>query len=62
RDAAAADEPDLGALLGSLPAVRGDWGSGRLFSTKMVNVLLTDDGRVIAGAVTPERLYEVARG
>ncbi|MFI7574696.1 outer membrane lipoprotein carrier protein LolA [Micromonospora sp. NPDC049497] len=62
RDAAAADEPDVGALLGSLPAVRSDWGSGRLFSTKMVNVLLTDDGRVIAGAVTPERLYEVARG
>ncbi|MGK5739236.1 LolA family protein [Micromonospora sp. URMC 103] len=53
---------DLAGVLGSLPAVSGDWGSGRLFSSKLVTVLLTDDGRVLAGAVTPERLYEVARG
>ncbi|MFC0508829.1 LolA family protein [Micromonospora costi] len=53
---------ELAGALGSLPAVSGDWGSGRLFTTKLVTVLLTDDGRVLAGAVTPERLYEVARG
>ncbi|WDZ87726.1 LolA family protein [Micromonospora cathayae] len=47
-------------LLGSLPKVSGDWGSGRLFSGKMFSVLLTDDGRVLAGLVAPERLYEVA--
>ncbi|MGW4499635.1 LolA family protein [Micromonospora sp. NPDC004336] len=50
------------ALLGALPAVSGDWGNGRLLTGKLFSVLLTDDGRLIAGAVTPERLYEVARG
>ncbi|MEH1098859.1 LolA family protein [Micromonospora sp. CPCC 205561] len=50
------------ALLGALPAVSGDWGSGRLLTGKLFSALLTDDGRLIAGAVTPERLYEVARG
>ncbi|MCM0673971.1 hypothetical protein NCC78_04525 [Micromonospora phytophila] len=54
--------PDVGALLGGLPAVKGDWGSGRLLTGKLFSVLVTDDGRVLAGAVTPERLYEVARG
>ena len=33
---------------------------GRLLSTSLVSVLLTDDGRLLAGAVTPERLLEVA--
>jgi hypothetical protein len=27
---------------------------------KLFSVLLTDDGRLIAGAVTPSRLYAVA--
>ncbi|MDG4808692.1 sigma-E factor regulatory protein RseB domain-containing protein [Micromonospora sp. WMMD1120] len=58
----AAPDVDVAKLLGGLPAVSGDWGSGRLFSSKLVTVLLTDDGRVLAGAVTPERLYQVARG
>ncbi|WBB70145.1 sigma-E factor regulatory protein RseB domain-containing protein [Micromonospora sp. WMMD812] len=53
---------EFAGALGSLPAVRGDWGSGRLLTGKLFSVLLTDDGRVLAGAVTPERLYEVARG
>jgi outer membrane lipoprotein-sorting protein len=52
----------LSGLLGSVPKVSGDWGSGRLFTTKLVNVLLTDDGRILAGAVTPQRLYEAAQG
>lgn len=33
---------------------------GRLFSTSLANVLLTDDGRAFAGMVTPERLQAVA--
>ncbi|BCL16517.1 LolA family protein [Micromonospora sagamiensis] len=49
-------------LLNQLPKVSGAWGSGRLFSGTIFSVLLTDDGRVLAGLVTPERLYEVARG
>ncbi|NJC13836.1 outer membrane lipoprotein-sorting protein [Micromonospora profundi] len=58
----AADAPDMSKLLGGLTAVSGDWGSGRLLTSKLFSVLLTDDGRVLAGAVTPERLYQVARG
>ncbi|MBM0230660.1 hypothetical protein JNW91_01465 [Micromonospora sp. STR1_7] len=60
--AGAAPDVDVSKLLGGLPAVSGDWGSGRLLTGKLFSVLLTDDGRVLAGAVTPERLYQVARG
>lgn len=35
---------------------------GQLLETTLVNVLLTDDGRMLAGSVTPERLLEVAAG
>lgn len=35
---------------------------GRLLSTALVNVLLTDDGRVFAGAVSPEQLLDTANG
>ncbi|MCW3818408.1 hypothetical protein ONA91_28575 [Micromonospora sp. DR5-3] len=49
-------------LLGGLPKVSGDWGSGRLLTGKLFSVLLTDDGRVLAGLVTPERLYQAAKG
>lgn len=51
---------DLGAILGALPAVSGDWGSGRLLESALFSVLITDDGRIIAGAVGPETLYEAA--
>lgn len=47
-------------LLGSLPRVSGSWGSGRLIESGVVCALITDDGRVIAGAVDPARLYQVA--
>ncbi|WBB98839.1 hypothetical protein O7543_09245 [Solwaraspora sp. WMMA2080] len=47
-------------MLGDLPAVDGPWGSGRLFSSSLFTALIADDGRLYAGAVTPERLYEVA--
>lgn len=51
------DDPTAKALLESLPEVSGTWGHGRLLSTTLVNVVITDDGRVAAGSVTPERLY-----
>lgn len=35
-------------------------GGGSLISTKVVNVLFTDDGRVFAGAVTPQVLQDAA--
>ncbi|MEU4694796.1 hypothetical protein [Actinoplanes sp. NPDC023714] len=47
-------------LLGTLEPVSGTWGSGRLLSGSLFTVLITDDGRVFAGAVTPEALYAVA--
>jgi outer membrane lipoprotein-sorting protein len=52
--------PDLDAITGSLPKVSGKWGQGRLLQSALFSVLLTDDGRVLAGAVAPEKLYEVA--
>ncbi|WP_410812271.1 LolA family protein [Micromonospora sp. 067-2] len=60
---APAEAPDaaVSKLLGGLPAVSGNWGSGRLLTGKLFSVLLTDDGRILAGAVTPERLYQAAR-
>ncbi|MGX7671786.1 LolA family protein [Plantactinospora sp. DSM 117369] len=51
----------LRGLLGGLPEVSGEWGSGRLVTGKLFTALLTDDGRVFVGAVKPERLYEVAQ-
>ena len=49
-----------GAILDQLQRVRGGWGSGRLLTSSLVSVLLTDDGRLIAGAVPPELLYAAA--
>ncbi|MEV6521989.1 hypothetical protein AB0M43_08630 [Longispora sp. NPDC051575] len=52
---------DARGILGQLPKVSGDWGSGRLLSSKLFSALLTDDGRVIVGAVAPAKLYEAAK-
>ena len=51
---------DLSSILDSLPEVSGTWGSGRLLRSTLFSVLLTDDGRLIAGAVAPEVLYKAA--
>ena len=51
---------ELQSVLGSLPQVSGAWGSGRLLQSALFSVLLTDDGRVLGGAVAPEALYEAA--
>ncbi|MFD3996330.1 outer membrane lipoprotein carrier protein LolA [Streptomyces sp. NPDC058583] len=40
--------------------VTGTFGSGTLFKTKIVNALLTDDGRVYVGAVTKDALVDAA--
>jgi hypothetical protein len=50
----------LNAVVGNLPRASGSWGSGRVLSAKLFSVLLTDDGRIIAGAVSPDRLYQAA--
>ncbi|MGV9776810.1 LolA family protein [Streptosporangium sp. NPDC003464] len=48
------------ALMKSAKPVSGAWGSGRVIQTKLVSALLTDDGRLLVGAVTPEKLTEAA--
>jgi hypothetical protein len=52
--------PDIGALrvllLAATP-VHGHWGSGRLLETKLLSVLITSKGQILAGAVTPSVLY-----
>ncbi|MEV6304826.1 hypothetical protein AB0M02_35815 [Actinoplanes sp. NPDC051861] len=58
KDGAEAEQ--LQGFLDVMPKVSGTWGSGRLLSGALFSVLLTDDGRVFAGAVTPEALYAVA--
>ena len=62
--AASGPPTDLGRIDQVLAYVgmSGDWGSGRLLTGRLFSVLLTDDGRVVAGAVAPETLYEAARG
>lgn len=40
--------------------VKGDFGSGTVFSTRLVNALLTDDGTVYVGAVGKETLIDAA--
>jgi outer membrane lipoprotein-sorting protein len=50
----------LSAIIAQLPTVSGSWGTGRLLSTHLVSVLITNDGRVFAGAVAPSALYAAA--
>jgi outer membrane lipoprotein-sorting protein len=50
----------IGALLKSATPVSGSWGSGRLVKTSLISVLMTNNGRVFVGAVTPQVLYSAA--
>lgn len=60
-DLTSSDDPALTELLGQFPTVNGDWGQGRLVRTTLVNAVVTTDGRVAIGAVTPELLYAALR-
>ncbi|MEU3253717.1 DUF2092 domain-containing protein [Streptomyces sp. NPDC006997] len=52
---------DIGGFLGSLgDEVKGDFGSGTVFKTRLVNALVTDDGKVYVGAVTKDALVKAA--
>jgi len=59
-DSVAPSTSALGEVLNRLPRVSGSWGSGRLLSGRLFSALLTDDGRVLVGAVAPELLYAAA--
>ncbi|GAA5003865.1 LolA family protein [Streptomyces siamensis] len=52
---------DVDGFLNSLgDQVSGKFGSGTVFSTRLVNALITDDGKVYAGAVTKDALVKAA--
>ncbi|MEV6930032.1 hypothetical protein AB0M46_36880 [Dactylosporangium sp. NPDC051485] len=55
-DANADDTKKVQDAIGQLPTGNG----GRTFNSKLVSVLFTDDGRVLIGSVTPEKLTQVA--
>ncbi|MER5179703.1 DUF2092 domain-containing protein [Streptomyces sp. NPDC002896] len=53
--------PEAQQLLDALgDKVSGKFGSGTVFSTRLVNALVTDDGKVYAGAVTKDALVKAA--
>jgi hypothetical protein len=47
----------LRILLNSAAKVHGSWGSGRLLRSSLFSVLITNNGKVLIGAVTPAVLY-----
>jgi hypothetical protein len=47
----------VGTVMRSATQVHGAWGSGRLLHTSLISMLITNDGRVLVGAVTPSVLY-----
>ncbi|WP_440553745.1 LolA family protein [Streptomyces sp. SCPE 10] len=52
---------DAAGFLGSLgDKVSGKFGKGTVFSTRLVNALITDNGKVYAGAVTKDALVRAA--
>ncbi|MET9682121.1 LolA family protein [Streptomyces coeruleorubidus] len=52
---------DLGGFVDSLgDKVTGKFGSGTVFSTRLINALITDDGKVYVGAVTKDALVKAA--
>ncbi len=59
---AAKDEKSsqVSSVLNMLPKASGSWGSGHVFAGSLFSVLIVDDGRVFAGAVAPETLYQAA--
>lgn len=56
----AGGEGDVAAFVGALPRVSGDWGSGRLLTSRLFSALLTDDGRLLVGAVDGDTLQTAA--
>jgi outer membrane lipoprotein-sorting protein len=50
----------LHTLLGAARPVHGAWGSGQLLHTSLVSMLITNNGHVLIGAVTPTVLENAA--
>ncbi len=47
-------------LLAKARTVEGSWGTGKILTSKLVNALITDDGRVLVGLVSPDTLLAAA--
>lgn len=43
-------------IMDSLPTVQGSWGSGRVLTSSLFTMVMTDDGRVAVGMVPTERV------
>jgi outer membrane lipoprotein-sorting protein len=54
---AADSAAQLNGILKALPAASGTWGSGHVLQGTLFSLVLTDDGRMAVGAVSPDRLY-----
>jgi len=50
----------LAALLKSATPVSGAWGKGKLVTTSLVSILITNNGHLLIGAVAPSVLYSAA--
>ncbi len=55
-----ANDPQLKQFLANAPTVSGSWGSGKVFTSRLVSALLTDDGRVLVGLVPTSVLEQAA--
>jgi hypothetical protein len=53
-------ESPLGALTRAMTPVSGAYGHGQLLRTRLLSVLLLDDGRLLVGAVPPAVLEQAA--
>lgn len=49
---------ELSGMLKVLPETSGSWGKGRILQGTLFTVVVTDDGRMAAGAVPAEELYK----
>jgi outer membrane lipoprotein-sorting protein len=50
----------LNEFVAKLPQVHGSFGTGHVLQSRLFSVLVLDDGRVLVGAVSPERLVAAA--
>ena len=50
----------LQGFMNNLPQVRGSFGTGRVLNSRLLTVLVLDDGRMLAGAVNQDKLIAVA--
>lgn len=54
------EQIDPVTILDGFDPVEGAWGAGHLMTGALVSLLVTDDGRLLIGAVTDQRLFDVA--